>query len=184
MCSRLYRNNMPVLRKHKHELFAQGLAKGLSADAAYQAAGYKRDRGNATRLTANDSIQKRVVEIQDKAAENVEVSKAWVMERLKEIVERAMQAVPHLDHEGNPTGVYTYQGNVAIKALEMLGRELGMFAQRQPRDEDNPQMLRVLIDKPPDETREQWIARRSRELGVAPAALIQVTGSTNRRDSG
>jgi hypothetical protein len=92
--------------------------------------------------------------------------------------------VPHLDHEGNPTGVYTYQGNVAIKALEMLGRELGMFAQRQPRDEDNPQMLRVLIDKPPDETREQWIARRSRELGVAPAALIQVTGSTNRRDSG
>jgi Terminase small subunit len=103
---------MPVLPKHKHELFAQGLAKGLSADAAYQAAGYKRDRGNATRLTANDSIQKRVVEIQDKAAENVEVSKAWVMERLKEIVERAMQAVPHLDHEGNPTGVYTYQGNV------------------------------------------------------------------------
>ena len=44
-----------------------------------------------------------------------------------------------------------YQGNVAIKALEMLGRDLGMFAQRQPRDEDNPQMLRVLIDKPPDQ---------------------------------
>jgi hypothetical protein len=41
---------MPVLPNNKHELFAQGLAKGLSADAAYQAAGYKRDRGNAARL--------------------------------------------------------------------------------------------------------------------------------------
>jgi hypothetical protein len=41
---------MPILPNHKHELFAQGLAKGLSADAAYQAAGYKRDRGNAARL--------------------------------------------------------------------------------------------------------------------------------------
>jgi hypothetical protein len=40
---------MPVLPNNKHELFAQGLAKGLSADAAYQAAGYKRDRGNAAR---------------------------------------------------------------------------------------------------------------------------------------
>jgi hypothetical protein len=171
---------MPVLPNNKHELFAQGLAKGLSADAAYQAAGYKPHRGNAARLRANEIIQRRIAEILGKAAEKAEVNK----ERLKETVERAMQAVPHLDHEGNPTGVYTYQGNVAIKALEMLGRELGMFAQRQPRDEDNPQMLRVLIDKPPDETREQWIARRSRELGVAPAALIQVTGSTNRRDSG
>jgi hypothetical protein len=65
---------MPILPNHKHELFAQGLAKGLSADAAYQAAGYKRDRGNAARLTANDSIQKRVAEIQGKAAEKAMVA--------------------------------------------------------------------------------------------------------------
>jgi hypothetical protein len=30
---------MPILPNNRHELFAQGLAKGLSADAAYQAAG-------------------------------------------------------------------------------------------------------------------------------------------------
>src|SRR4029453_17523661 len=177
---------MPILPNHKHELFAQGLAKGLSADAAYQAAGYKRDRGNAARLTANDSIQKRVAEIQGKAAEKAEVDKAWVMARLKEIVERAMQAVQVLDHDGNPTGEYTYQGNVANRALELLGKELGMFAQRPPGDEDNPLMLRALIDAPPPETREHWLARRSRELGVAPAALIlgPSTRSTDGRDSG
>ena len=155
---------MPVLPNNKHELFAQGLAKGLSADAAYQAAGYKRDRGNAARLTANDSIHKRVAEIQGKAAEKAEVTKAWVMARLKEIVERAMQAVQVLDHDGNPTGEYTYQGNVANKALELLGKEIGMFVGR--REDDLAMTLRVAIDAPPDETREQWLARTARERGL------------------
>src|SRR4029453_19569388 len=161
---------------NKQHLFAHGLPKGRSADAASQAAGYKPHRGNAARLRANEIIQRRIAEILGKAAEKAEVNK----ERLKETVERAMQAVPHLDHEGNPTGVYTYQGNVANKALEMLGRELGMFAQRQPRDEDNPQMLRVLIDKLPDETREQWLARTARERGLpAPAIVGAGVGSPN-----
>jgi hypothetical protein len=59
------------------------------------------------------------------------VTKAWVMARLKEIVERAMQAVQVLDHDGNPTGEYSYQGNVASKALELLGKEIGMFVGRR-----------------------------------------------------
>jgi hypothetical protein len=85
----------------------------LSADAVYQAAGYKPHRGNAARLRANEIIQRRIAEILGKAAEKAEVNKAWVMERLKETVERAMQAVPVLDCEGKPTGEYTYQGAVA-----------------------------------------------------------------------
>jgi hypothetical protein len=41
-----------------------------------------------------------------------------------------MQAVPVLDKEGNPTGEYQYNGFVANKALELLGREIGMFVER------------------------------------------------------
>ena len=33
-------------------------------------------------------------------------------------------------------------------------------------DEDNPLVLRVAIDKPPNETREQWLERTSRERGI------------------
>lgn len=32
-----------------------------------------------------------------------------------------------LDREGGETGVYQYQGNVANRALELLGKHLGMF---------------------------------------------------------
>lgn len=50
-----------------------------------------------------------------------------VVNRLKENVERAMQAMPVLDQEGNETGQYVYQGQVENRALELLGRQLGMF---------------------------------------------------------
>ena len=46
---------------------------------------------------------------------------------LTENVRRAMQLEPVRDREGNPVGQYIYQGAVANKALELLGKELGMF---------------------------------------------------------
>jgi hypothetical protein len=41
-----------------------------------------------------------------------------------------MQAEPVRDKDGNPTGEYRYDGAVANKALELLGRHLGMFADK------------------------------------------------------
>jgi phage terminase small subunit len=75
---------MPILKNIRHERFAQGLAKGMIQDAAYEAAGYKPDRGNATRLTAHDSIRARVAEIQARAAERTEVTVASLTKQLIE----------------------------------------------------------------------------------------------------
>ena len=41
-----------------------------------------------------------------------------------------MTLKPVLDKDGNPTGEYQYNGFVANKALELLGREIGMFVER------------------------------------------------------
>ena len=41
-----------------------------------------------------------------------------------------MSIEPVLDGKGHPTGVYKYQGAVANRALELLGKELGMFVDR------------------------------------------------------
>jgi len=121
---------MPVLAKHKHELFAQGLAKGLGIGAAYEAAGYKPSPAAATRLSKKVKLQERVAELQAASAAKAEVSRQWVLKHLKENVERCMRAVPVLDRESKPTGEYTYQGNLANKALELLGKELAMFTKR------------------------------------------------------
>ena len=49
---------------------------------------------------------------------------------MKENVERCMTAMPVLDREGKHTGKYRYQNNLANKALELLGKALGMFGKR------------------------------------------------------
>ncbi|GGA64859.1 hypothetical protein [Pelagibacterium lentulum] len=65
---------MPTLKNAKHEAFAQGLAKGLSASDAYVEAGYKRNRHNAASLSRKQHILTRVAELQAKAVKKVEVT--------------------------------------------------------------------------------------------------------------
>ena len=51
---------MGVLKNIKHEKFAQGIAKGMSQDAAYEAAGYKQHRGNASTLRSKQNVIDRI----------------------------------------------------------------------------------------------------------------------------
>jgi hypothetical protein len=59
---------MPILKNSRHELFAQEIAKGKSASEAYQNAGYRPSRKNASRLKANEDINARVAELQAASA--------------------------------------------------------------------------------------------------------------------
>jgi len=53
------------LKNPRHEAFAQALARGMSASAAYVEAGYKANTGNASTLKADQSISQRVAELQE-----------------------------------------------------------------------------------------------------------------------
>ena len=76
---------MPVLDNPKHERFAQELSKGKTADEAYVLAGYKADRGNASRLTAKDNVIARVAEIQDRGAMRAEVTVESLIAEAEEV---------------------------------------------------------------------------------------------------
>jgi phage terminase small subunit len=65
---------MPVLVNAKHELFAQEVAKGATADAAYQAAGYRPSRAHASRLATNGSVVARIAELQAEGADKAGVT--------------------------------------------------------------------------------------------------------------
>lgn len=73
---------MSILPNPRHEKFAQALAKGKTADEAYQDAGYKPNRGNAARMKANESIAARVDEITSKVSERVMGELAITKERV------------------------------------------------------------------------------------------------------
>ncbi|MNW10683.1 Terminase small subunit [compost metagenome] len=60
-------------------------------------------------------------------AEKSEVNAQWVLDRLVQLAERCMQAEPVTDRDGSPTGEYRFDSSGANKALENIGKHLGMF---------------------------------------------------------
>ena len=59
------RVNMPALKNPRHEAFAQALARGMSAAAAYGQVGFKPHRANAATLARKEHISVRVAELQE-----------------------------------------------------------------------------------------------------------------------
>ena len=74
-----------------------------------------------------EEVAAAVAEAQAKKAAELDLDHEWVLRRLIENVERSMQAEPVLDRDDNPTGEYVYQGAVANRALEPLGKHLKLF---------------------------------------------------------
>jgi phage terminase small subunit len=133
---------MPILKNPKHERVAQELTKGRSAAQAYVEAGYKANRHNASALARTQPIKTRVSELlekrertdakaTEKAVEKLALTKEWVIGKLIENVERALQARRVRGEAGEEQGEYQYEGSVANRALELLGKELGMFIDRK-----------------------------------------------------
>lgn len=113
---------MPALKNAKWERFAQGLAKGLSADEAYEAAGYKPNRGNAARLKANESILARVDDLTEVGALRAEVTVERVLTELGRIgfsdLRRAFTEQGHL----RPVHEWDDDLAAAIASVEVVTR--------------------------------------------------------------
>ena len=75
---------MAPLNNARHEAFCRALFEGKSADEAFVIAGYKRNRGNASRLKANESVSRRLAELQHEAAKSAKITIESICEELSE----------------------------------------------------------------------------------------------------
>lgn len=118
---------MPPLHNPRHERFAQELAKGKKADEAYKTAGYKPDRGHASRLASNGSVSDRVAELQGKAAAKVGVTVERVLEEMARIafadITSAVEWGEALAVKNADGDEYAVQG-VVVKPSENLPPEV------------------------------------------------------------
>lgn len=133
---------MPVLTNARHERFAQELAKGKYATDAHEIAGFKRHDGNASTLARRPEIIDRVEEISGKVAEKVTekiaVDRAWVLDKLSTNALIAMGeqtvtktvALKGSDKTVDFT-VSDRDASAANRALELVGKEFGMFIDRK-----------------------------------------------------
>lgn len=109
--------------------FVEEYLLDLNAAEAARRAGYSKRTANQKgyELRQMPKIQEAIIAAKKARSERTEAGQDWIIERLVENVQRAMQLEPVIDREGKPTGEHVYQGSVANKALELLGRHEGMF---------------------------------------------------------
>jgi phage terminase small subunit len=140
---------MPTLQNPRHERFAEELATGKSADAAYVLAGYRENRSNAARLSANRHILKRVAEIQSLGAELAAISIETLIAEAEAARSKAM---------GEKGGA-----NAAVAAITAKAKLAGLWrekvAQTDPSGENAPRY--IISDRPM--TEEEWIRERCGE---------------------
>ena len=106
---------MGILANPRHERFAQALFEGGTADAAYLKAGFKANRGNASRLKANENILARLAELQAAAAKASEVTVQSLLGELETARVRADNAE---------------QFSASVRAIEAKARVSGLLTQR------------------------------------------------------
>lgn len=91
-------------------------------------------RKNGSRLLTNDDIRAEIERRQEIVNIQVEkdtgISVQWVIDSFKTIAERCMQAEAIVDREGNETGEWRFDSSGANKAVESIGKYLGMFKEK------------------------------------------------------
>lgn len=125
----------------KQEKFAQAVAGGVSPVEAYREVYGAKNRSaktlgeDACRASKHPKIYARIEELRAKATEKVvaklALTKEWVLSELVKVNAAAQAAEPVLDREGNSTGEYKANLAAANRALELIGKELGMFVDRK-----------------------------------------------------
>ena len=120
----------------KQEKFVQGLFKGLSQREAYKQA-YNAENmqpdtidKRASEIASKGEIKGRLKELQQEYASENKLTVDWVRNQLIEVAERCLQQKQVLEN-GEPTGEYKFEHNGANRSLELLGKHLGMFIEKQ-----------------------------------------------------
>lgn len=123
----------------RQEEFIRQYVIDKNATQAAIRAGYSEKTANeqASRLLANVNIRQRVDEllaqVNENAVKKAELNKQWIIEQLIDNALIAKAAEPVLDAEGNPIGEYKANISASNKALELLGKEIGMFIDKSER---------------------------------------------------
>jgi len=140
-------NNMTA----KQERFVAEYLIDLNATQAAIRAGYA-EKGAAvegSRLLANPKVAAAVAAAQAERAKRTEITQDYVLNTIRDTIERCKQAEPVTYQNGDPVMINTPDGDIVpaykfnaggvLRGAELLGRHLAIFNDKKPgSDEDNP----------------------------------------------
>jgi hypothetical protein len=113
----------------KQRVFVEQFVTHHNGAQAARLAGYSEHsaRKTASRLKADPEIAAEIAKRRAELAEKVGVTAQWMLERLKQNVERAMQIRAVTNGRGKTAGEFRYDGAVANRALELIAKHYGVF---------------------------------------------------------
>ncbi len=132
---------MAQLPDARWELAALARAEGKTLREAYTLAGLRYDAASASRFFRRPDIAARVRELlaqfearlraaQQRAVDDASVDASWVIRHLKHNALMALRGDPVFDRRGQPTGNLRPDRHAANRALELLGRTIGLFVEK------------------------------------------------------
>lgn len=136
---------MPALRNARHEAVAQGIVEGKTKTQAYRDAGFNgTNPGSVHAVTNRPDVEERVHELtaarhqrairsDERAIEKASISKEWIVQRAKYVVDRAVRGTkPIYDATGQPIGWLpsASDNGAAIDGLALLARMGGFLIER------------------------------------------------------
>lgn len=125
-----------MLGNPRQAKFVSEYLKDGNASRALTVAGWtgKNVSGAASRLLHKPGIRAEIQSELENIREATRVTKTYVVANLKRVAERSMQATPVMIRQGNEwveSGEYQFDSTGANKSLELLGKSLGIFIDKQ-----------------------------------------------------
>lgn len=161
----------------QEEGYARARAIGMSQLEAMAliTGGKTTSRGAGSHYEKKPHVKARIDqlrhELTERAVEKASVDRAWVLSRLKKVADRCLQEEPVMVR-GEPTGEYKFDSAGANRALELLGKELGMFVERKQIDM-NP------LGQMSDDDLMRMAAELAQQTGMAEVIDVEAKLLTN-----
>lgn len=114
----------------KQAVFVEEYLKDLNATAAAGRAGYS-DANIGRHLIAKNHVSEAIAKRMKDRAARTQITQDYVLNTIRNTVERCSQAEPVTDSEGNPTGEYRFDASNVLKGCELLGKHLAMWTDKR-----------------------------------------------------
>lgn len=121
----------------KSEVFCREYLTDYNGTQAAIRAGYSKKTATtqASRMLSNAKVLSRVCELQAEKTAQLSISQDWVVHQLVDVVQKCKDPVPvetwdYSEKKMVPTGEYMFDSKGATKALELLGKHLGMYVDK------------------------------------------------------
>lgn len=113
----------------KQQAFIREYLVDMNATRAARTAGYseKTAEQQGYQLLQLPLVKEALQKAMDARAERTELTADFVLNGIRELVDRCLQAQAVLNDEGEPVGEYRFEAATALRGYELLGKHLGLF---------------------------------------------------------